>query len=124
VIGDETARRLEARIIALERRVQALEADQTQGDRDRPSPSADARVKSLRDLAVSRDRSLTDSEQRKTIGDRQPPDVSFDEARPKSPSVEGIEPERKSAFDRKGYHRQYMRAWRRRKTLRRGDAPT
>jgi hypothetical protein len=65
-------------------------------------------VKSLRELAVSRDHSLTDSEQRKTIGHRQPPDVSFDEARPQSPSVEGIGPEQKSGFDRKGYHRQYI----------------
>ena len=44
---------------------------------------------------------------------------------PAPPREEGIalEPNPKAAFDRKAYHRQYMRGWRREQALRRSDGP-
>jgi hypothetical protein len=56
-MGDDVARRLGERLDAVELRVQLLEADQTHGERDHRSPSADGNVKALGDLAASKGQS-------------------------------------------------------------------
>jgi hypothetical protein len=80
LMGDDTARRLAERLDALERRIQLLEMDQSQSERDRRSPSAHGSVTALDHVASSKGQSPMDSAQLKTIGRRGPPNVSFDDA--------------------------------------------
>jgi hypothetical protein len=118
VLGDETARRLEERLDAFERRLQGLElearsrlnrleAAQAQGELDCRSPSADTRVKTLAAAAPSRVRIVLPS-----------PDQVHDARLDDEPR---IAPEPRPASDRKARHARYMRQWRLQRAMRKGD---
>ena len=96
-----------SRLNALERRVQELEAAQAQGELDRRSPSPDTTLKTLAADAPSRVRIVLPS-----------PDRVHDARLDDEPR---IAPSAQPALDKRTAHASYMRAWRLRRALRRGE---
>jgi hypothetical protein len=95
LLGDETARRLEERLDAFERRLSALEFEAL-------------RLNALEVSGVKAPRPAVGA-----CGEQAP--VAADDVGASAPP-DGNPPGKPPRFDRKGYYRQYMRAWRRRQT--------
>jgi hypothetical protein len=104
-----------SRLNKLELQVEEIAASQAQGARRQPAaPSEDPEIPRLMGTWVQEDGISGLDDLARSLAERKP-------IAPPREEESALEP--KPRFDRKSYHAKYMRGWRLRRALRRGDGP-